>query len=768
MKTHPVIFQKNDKFFSFIFPSATAFIGSFCIMVIEIVAGRLVAPYLGSSLYTWTAIIGIVLAGVAVGNYWGGVLADKGKPLKILGIVFFSGALAALSVPFLNQIVGEMPFSWTLPWRLRIALHLIAVFSIPSVILGIIAPVVTKYAVEKSAQVGHAVGKIYFWSAAGSIAGTFTAGYFLIPLLGIATIILIVSILLGVWGLFAILLGGQKIRGGTGFVLVFFLIITLAPRLPEASGSFRHWDGAFTVYKAESHYSHIRVLEDSQQPHIRRLVLDRVLNSIVDMTDPASIEGNHQYAYLKIYAAVTRLIASADAPLRALVLGGGGYVFPRYLKKQWPRGMVDVVEIDPKVTEAAFQALGLDRNPDFAVHHVDARHFVNTKAHELKQENEAKAYNIIYSDVISGLIVPPELVTYEFNQKIKSLLTPNGVYLINMIDMQKSGRLLAAMIPTMKKAFPFFYTFAAAGAGDLPGVRNTFVLIGSLRELNFEAMDAFREAGRFLEAHELEALSALAGDKVLTDDFAPVESLLKPLHAQQNRQGASLQFAQEGTQFLASGKLEKSLEAYQKAISLEPFMPLYWNNLANVHAAGGDFENARRHYEKALSILPDYAEAMVNLSVLLIRQNQLEEAEAYLKKALQIQPNFPLAYYNLGFICAEKGEVEDAIQFLERAVELDTNFIEAHWVLGHLHLQRKELDAARFHYQKLIDQGAKMDQAYNNLGVIASAEGNWDEAEWFYLRALEVNPQYQQAQSNLNDLKKRLTAAAPGLVAGQE
>jgi predicted membrane-bound spermidine synthase len=57
---------------AWLIPNFTVFISSLCIMVVELVAGRLIARHVGSSLYTWTSVIGIVLAGIAAGNYIGG------------------------------------------------------------------------------------------------------------------------------------------------------------------------------------------------------------------------------------------------------------------------------------------------------------------------------------------------------------------------------------------------------------------------------------------------------------------------------------------------------------------------------------------------------------------------------------------------------------------------------------------------------------------------------------------------------------------------
>ena len=73
------------------------FIASFCTMVIELVAGRIMAPYVGVSLYTWTSIIGVVLAGISIGAYVGGILADRFPSPRTLGWLLFISGIAALN-----------------------------------------------------------------------------------------------------------------------------------------------------------------------------------------------------------------------------------------------------------------------------------------------------------------------------------------------------------------------------------------------------------------------------------------------------------------------------------------------------------------------------------------------------------------------------------------------------------------------------------------------------------------------------------------------
>jgi MFS family permease len=189
---------------SLFIPCATVFISSFCIMVLELVAGRIIARFLGSSLYTWTSVIGVVLAGITIGNYIGGRLADRFRPIKVLSILFAICALACLIAIVSNNLAGRWVWLWQFNWPTRILLHVTVVFLLPSALLGTIGPVVAKMALEKGLPTGRTVGDIYAWGAAGSIAGTFAAGYYLIALMGtisiiytIATVMIVMALLYG-------------------------------------------------------------------------------------------------------------------------------------------------------------------------------------------------------------------------------------------------------------------------------------------------------------------------------------------------------------------------------------------------------------------------------------------------------------------------------------------------------------------------------------------------------------------------------------------
>src|SRR5512143_1578765 len=113
------------------------FIASFCMLVIEIVAGRILAPFVGVSLYTWTSIIGVVLAGISIGAFLGGKLADRHPRRKTLGWLLLISGLATLSISPVTNAVAAQQFPLSL--MLRILTVTTITFFIPSCILGMIS-----------------------------------------------------------------------------------------------------------------------------------------------------------------------------------------------------------------------------------------------------------------------------------------------------------------------------------------------------------------------------------------------------------------------------------------------------------------------------------------------------------------------------------------------------------------------------------------------------------------------------------------------------
>jgi predicted membrane-bound spermidine synthase len=188
-------------------PNLIVFVSNACIMVLELVAERVIAPHVGVSLYTWTSIIGVVLAGMSLGNYVGGRLADRAASPRLLGLIFLLGGFTSLATLVTSRLDIVAFLQW--PLILEIVLLITILFFLPAAILGTVSPIVAKLALRDLARTGSTVGKIYAAGTVGSILGTLATGFVLTALFGTHRII---------WGVGAVLLamGLIFLVGGSG------------------------------------------------------------------------------------------------------------------------------------------------------------------------------------------------------------------------------------------------------------------------------------------------------------------------------------------------------------------------------------------------------------------------------------------------------------------------------------------------------------------------------------------------------------------------
>lgn len=548
-------------------PCLLAFIASFCVMVVELVAGRLMARHVGQSLYTWTSAIGVVLGGITLGNLVGGRLADRFESRKILSALFFLAALTSFATPYLNDVVGDLGWLDKMEnWPLRVATHVTLVFLPSALALGLIGPAVAKMALDQGLKPGRTVGNVYAWGALGSIVGTFLTGFYLIAAMGTVSILFSVGIVLAVVGAALAPIFSWPILVS----FIFWTVVigklgqwewTLARGWPLA----REKMGPSWEYATESQYSFIKVVSDPSE-NIRELVLDSLIHAYL----PADITELH-YEYEDIYDAVTRRAWKGEkrAP-RTLFLGGGGYIFPRYIKATWPDSHVEVAEIDPAVTRANFAAFGLkrdeaqvvgepgflDRDPPslFApsepedgedeeeedgeatgesgengaegqevaggdepagrtprrpieIYHLDARNRVEDIVRAKRSGRDFEPFDFIYGDAFNDYSVPFHLVTREFDERLREILRPEtGVYLINVIDIYHSGLFVGEVYNTMRKVFDHVTVIATNddGPDERDTGRDTFILVGAFRDIDMTNL-ASELGEEEIEASVLEA-----------------------------------------------------------------------------------------------------------------------------------------------------------------------------------------------------------------------------------------------------------------------
>ena len=518
---------------AWIVPIGTVFLSSACIMVLELVAGRLIARHVGSSLYTWTSVIGIVLSGIAAGNYAGGRLADRFPPKETLGSVLLVASANCLLIPVLNNRVGGWELLRDLDWPVRIAMHVFCVFFAPSCLLGMISPVAAKMAILLGPQLGRAVGSVYSWGAIGSILGTFLTGYVLIARMGTTAVLLTVAAVLL---LMALAYGGASLLPYLwSGVMLAVLTAAWAPfpwaRVVGERLGFREPGRETVLFQDESQYSFIRVEDVIETPGLRSMTLDYLVHAYVDMEDPDRLH----YDYERIYAGVTEKAVRAyhsEGNARALFLGGGGYVFPQWFLRHYPNGFGEVVEIDPHVTRAAFEAFGLESGTPLRIVHLDARNRVD-ELHERAVRGEfanQDKFDLVYNDAFNHYSPPFHLTTLEYVRKLRALMSSDSVFLANTIDIFRSGRFLGAMINTVEQVFPYVYTFCTSPGGPTDeDERDTFVVVGSTRLLDVQDLDYLSYSAALLSSRDLALLRQRSKGLVLTDDYAPVDNLLTPV-----------------------------------------------------------------------------------------------------------------------------------------------------------------------------------------------------------------------------------------------
>ena len=484
------------------------FVSSACIMTLELVAGRIIAPQVGVSLYTWTSVIGVILAGISLGNYIGGRLADRRASARLLGLAFLLGGLLSFGALAVDPLGGWI--SDSLPIIVQILLLTAGLFLAPAVILGTISPILVKLSVRDVSETGSVVGRIYAAGSLGSIVGTFATGFYLISQFGTRAIVWGVGVILVALGTTFLargrwpwlLLAGATIIGASGFV---------------------HNEGLLqSDCTMETNYFCIKVRDRviNDKP-VRSLVLDRMVHSYSALDDPTWLI----YDYEEMSAELLEYRAESGTPLRTLFVGGGGYTLPRYVEAIYPGSDVHVIEIDPGVSQVARDMLGVEPDAEIVSFNEDARLYL---AREPSQR-----YDLVFGDAFNDFSVPYHLTTREFNESVRNWLEADGLYVINMID-GPGERFLRAMVHTLKQTFDHVYVAPAplyVAQEDAP--RNTYVVVASDTALDRERVRDLGSGGgaglfcrQLLDENGADALMAKGPLVTLTDDYAPVDQML--------------------------------------------------------------------------------------------------------------------------------------------------------------------------------------------------------------------------------------------------
>ncbi len=478
--------------------SSVVFLCGASTMIMELVGSRIVAPYVGTSIFVWTNLIGVILGFLSLGYYWGGLTADKDPREKTFSHVILASAvwialIALIHDPVLTAIqwgIGDV--------RLAALAAAVLLFAVPSVLLGMVLPYAVKIKTRSLDETGATVGGLYALSTAGSIAGTFLAGFVLLSYLGNTLILFMLSALLALASL-AASSSGKKAK-----------IFCLVSALLLSAGS----DLLASTIRGPG-------LTDRNTPYSRVWIYDLPAQGtgltfrcmqINDELSSMKLEGSDELItpYLRFYRLSAHFFPE---PKKALMLGGAAYSYPRDFLKAFPSASIEVVEIDPGVTKLAVKYFDLKDDPRLLVNHQDARTFLN---------RNTQTYDVIFSDVFRSDSIPFHLTTSEAIAKLYGALTENGVLLINVISGIDGprGEFLRAEVATLKKYFPQVYVFAVSDAENGYTVQNLMVAALKTKKVpKFYSRDP--EMHGYLQHLWIKPIAEDVA--ALTDDFAPVD-----------------------------------------------------------------------------------------------------------------------------------------------------------------------------------------------------------------------------------------------------
>lgn len=475
------------------------------VMVLELIGSRILAPFLGNSIFVWASLIGIILGALSLGYYLGGYFSKTNPRLNFITKILLLTGLSILLITLIKDPV--LSLATTLGVRTGSAVATLALFALPSILLGMVSPYVIRLKVENVENSGGVAGNLSALSTIGSIFGTFLAGFYLIPTFGSSQIL---------FGLSLILILTSLLAGKKTFKLFSLLIIILVWI------AFQFYPSVY-VLETDSPYNHIRVvdtIDDKTDQPIRILFLATEAHSVIyKNSDQIYSE------YLKFYSLDNLFKPNIT---KALTLGGGAYIAPLNFLMRHPTAEMTVVEIDPTVTQVAENYFQLKPDPRLNIIHQDGRIFLN---------NNQEKFDVIYGDAFtSSLSIPFQLTTKQALEKIHDSLVDDGILILNVISSLsgKKSKFFQAEYLTLQQIFSQIYIFPAHYY-DQAGLNKpqNIIIIATKSTKRLSRADLLQKAS----GEQVELLNRLQPDdipiepttKILTDEFAPVDNYVAEL-----------------------------------------------------------------------------------------------------------------------------------------------------------------------------------------------------------------------------------------------
>lgn len=420
--------KKSLRYFLFLL----SFIEGASVMACELFGAKLIAPYFGGSLYVWAAVLGVTLFALMCGYYLGGYLSERRGQTKTIYVVLITGGLFMNLMPYLAHRVMPMCLDMSVQWGTTLSL---LVFLLPPLMLmGMTSPLIINTLNREQETAGKTTGSVYAISTFGGIVATFLVGFFLLPEYGIKWPSFVFGSLLITLSAIGILAGKNKSLPLLAIgALVFSGYVNYKSPLINPAYEI--------VYESEGILGQIKVVDMPYYTSTRgvkkgrALMVNNTAQTILDLDNPEYDLWDWSYYFP---AAVSMYPQGS----KVLLLGlGGGTLVQQFQRLNFN---VDVVELDERIRDIAIRYFNIDPATNVIID--DARHFIN--------QCEEK-YDIVTLDLFLNETPPGHVLTVECFERIRGLLNPGGVVMMNFYGFISGEKGLASRC--------IFKTFLAAG-----------------------------------------------------------------------------------------------------------------------------------------------------------------------------------------------------------------------------------------------------------------------------------------------------------------
>lgn len=374
------------------------------VMAVELLSARMLAPYFGASLYVWTTVIGITLISLAIGYFIGGKIEAKQLSIHTIHWVLLGAAVFLvcmhISAQYLTNALQSVPF--------QTALVAVSVWLImpPLILLGMVPTLVIRY-VSVDATAAQTTGYVFTLSSVAGIVMLFVLGFYVIPTFGLTVPSLFIGLLVGLVPLTKLLVHQKYVS----LLFVLFLGVSVWQRNPvKASPDVK------VLHFSEGILGQVLVADvfkngKGETRNDRMLFVNRIGQTQIDNNT-----GRYLWNYITFASPIASILPEGS---NALLLGLGGGSVANMLSQKL-KFSVDAVELDERIAKVATKYFVLSK--DVKVVTDDARHYLETTQ---------KRYDLIFFDVFKGDLPPPHVLSVECFTKAKTLLTGNGLIIVN-------------------------------------------------------------------------------------------------------------------------------------------------------------------------------------------------------------------------------------------------------------------------------------------------------------------------------------------------